>query len=168
MEFKPKRNRNKKLVSECGMVKNETTSAMQKDMMTGTQTVDITCHRQKQDSGVKNTERARAGVAILINKEEDSRISNWKYISQRLIKLDMRALEGDKLSIIVAYGPTESDKKEEKDHFWKELQNELDGAEPKKLYYWAILTVGLEQVVKKSTQSENMVKRRRIIMDREL
>ncbi|KAK9745014.1 hypothetical protein QE152_g7323 [Popillia japonica] len=48
MEFKPKRNRNKKLVSECRIVKSETTSAMEKDMMTGTQTVDITCYRQKQ------------------------------------------------------------------------------------------------------------------------
>ncbi|KAK9745013.1 hypothetical protein QE152_g7322 [Popillia japonica] len=82
-------------------------------------------------SGVKNTERARAGVALLINKEAESRISNWKYISERLIKLDMRTLEGDKLSIIVAYGPIESDKKEEKDHFWEELQDEVDGAEPK-------------------------------------
>lgn len=81
--------------------------------------------------GVKLIERAKAGVAIVIHKDNEQKISTWKFISERMIRLDLKLKGNDRMTIIVGYGPSENDKKEIKDQFWEDMQEEVDRAENK-------------------------------------
>ena len=77
-------------------------------------------------SGVNKTERAKAGVGIVI-KEDLYKDSDYRYINERLIELDIE-LKERMLKIIVAYGPNESDPKEEREIFYSTLQTIIDSA----------------------------------------
>ena len=75
-------------------------------------------------SGVNKTERAKAGVGIAIREDlyEDS---DFRCINERLLEIDIE-LKERKLKVIVAYGPNESDMKEEREIFYSDLQMVID------------------------------------------
>lgn len=60
-------------------------------------------------SGVPQNEKAKGGVPVLINKEHESFIQNWKRMSERILVVQLQ--QGmQSLTVITLYGPNEADK----------------------------------------------------------
>lgn len=82
-------------------------------------------------SGVPKTNRAAAGVGLIINKDIKHKIKKWDGNSERILKVEMKGQNGGKMTIIVAYGPNEDAKAEEKDMFWEKLTNATETCDGK-------------------------------------
>ena len=65
------------------------------------------------------------GVALIVKKEQSNTLLNWKPISERLLYAQFNSKYA-KLSIIVAYAPTEEVEEEVKDRFYNSLQKAMD------------------------------------------
>lgn len=76
-------------------------------------------------SGVNKSERARAGVSLLIRKEHKDKVKFFDLISERIIRVDLYIL-GRKISIIGVYSPNNNMKPEIKDSFEEELRSVLE------------------------------------------
>lgn len=72
-------------------------------------------------SGVEHEKRAKAGVGIIMDKDIYKKVTNWDYISERLMTIDVETKPTHKIKIIVVYGPNEDDTKDNKDIFWETL-----------------------------------------------
>ena len=79
-------------------------------------------------SGVDKTQHAKAGVGLVIREElfEDS---DYNYINERQLELNIE-LKNRNIKVIVAYGPNESDAKEQRENFYTALQTIIDNAKP--------------------------------------
>ena len=75
-------------------------------------------------SGVDKQQRAKAGVGIVI-KEDLYEDSDYTFINERLLELNIE-LKNRNLKIVVAYGPNESDPREEREDFYNTLQTIID------------------------------------------
>lgn len=60
-------------------------------------------------SGVKTEERAQAGVGCIVNNNIKKYLNNYDCISERILKLEFEIKKGDKLLVIILYGPDEND-----------------------------------------------------------
>ena len=76
-------------------------------------------------SGVSKSVRAKAGVSIMINKTWKKRITNWEFINERIIKVEM-TLFAREVVIIGVYAPTNDTRDQEKDTFWTILRETIE------------------------------------------
>ncbi len=74
-------------------------------------------------SGVPQNIRAKAGVAIIINKKWKSRIDSYAFINERIVTL-RRKIRGGYMTIIGIYAQEEG-KCEETEIFYDQLQKQL-------------------------------------------
>lgn len=77
-------------------------------------------------SGVKETEGARGGVGLIIKPTRLKDIINEEYISERLLRIEMKLLREETWNVIIAYGENDDARKEEKDKFFEEVQKAID------------------------------------------
>ncbi|KAF6203343.1 hypothetical protein GE061_003761 [Apolygus lucorum] len=77
--------------------------------------------------GVPRTERARAGVAFLVHKDNTTNIKEWTFVSERIMAVEVLEA-GILISVVVVYGPNEDENQQTKDEFHELLQRTLDGA----------------------------------------
>lgn len=80
-------------------------------------------------SGVPQSTRAQAGVALLVHKNLENRLHNWKFVSERILTVSLNFSENEKINFIIVYGKSEDARKEEKDAFYEEVQRTLDDSE---------------------------------------
>lgn len=76
-------------------------------------------------SGVSKAVRAKAGVSIMIKKIWKKRITNWTFINERIITVEM-TLFAREVVIIGVYAPTNDTKDQEKDTFWATLRETIE------------------------------------------
>ena len=72
-------------------------------------------------AGMKGRERAKEGVGVLMNEEWYKALVKYECVSSRVIYVKFK-FKRVKMHIVVAYGPLNDRKKEEKDKFWNELR----------------------------------------------
>lgn len=65
-------------------------------------------------SGIKQEERAQAGVGCIIRKEEVKYLKKWEYISERILKIEFELEDKDIINMIILYGPNEDQRVEGK------------------------------------------------------
>ncbi|KAI5747504.1 hypothetical protein M8J77_015356 [Diaphorina citri] len=78
-------------------------------------------------SGVPNTERARAGVGFLVKKQDSPNIKQWKFINERIMVVEITE-EYTLYTLVIVYGPNESELAAVKDEFFDTLQRTIDEA----------------------------------------
>lgn len=71
-------------------------------------------------SGVQEG-RAKAGVAVFLSKEMSRCMREWKCVSERIVRVRLR-IEGEWVTVIQVYAPTEDSKDEVKEGFYEQLQ----------------------------------------------
>lgn len=71
-------------------------------------------------SGVKEDQRAAAGVGCILHNDAKNQISKWEAISERILTVELKYKTHTK-TIIAVYGPNEDEKADKKDSFWEEL-----------------------------------------------
>ncbi|XP_045471756.1 uncharacterized protein LOC123678663 [Harmonia axyridis] len=71
--------------------------------------------------GVKYEQHGAAGVGCIIDKNWRKYVEHWQVCSERLLKVRLRREKSELWNIIVAYGPNEDAKVEDKNKFWEEL-----------------------------------------------
>lgn len=76
-------------------------------------------------SGTDKSERANAGVGILIGKKLMNCVTDTQYINERIIMLTL-SLKNGILNIISIYAPQTGRPKQERNTFYKDLQGLLD------------------------------------------
>ena len=69
-------------------------------------------------------ERAREGVAILLNDLWHSAVIDYGYVSSRILCIKFK-FSRVKVCVVVGYDPSEGDG-EERDRFWKDMNRILD------------------------------------------
>lgn len=67
-------------------------------------------------SGVDKSERAKAGVAILLRKHLTKSIQDIQYINERCLRIDLRIFGRD-ITILAVYAPTDDSSAHVKDEF---------------------------------------------------
>ncbi|KAK9704025.1 hypothetical protein QE152_g28540 [Popillia japonica] len=72
-------------------------------------------------SGVNMSDRAAAGVGIIIHRNLRSNINRWEAVSERILAVEHKDSKKKTMTIISVYGPNDNDKIEEKEKFWEEL-----------------------------------------------
>lgn len=72
-------------------------------------------------SGVKENKRAEAGVGCIIHKRIAEQIHQWKAWTERILTVELRNKNKNRLTIIIVYGPNEDDSAINKDNFWQQL-----------------------------------------------
>lgn len=82
-------------------------------------------------SGVPISERAQAGVGCIINKEWKKGIQSWEFISERILKIELKNIIQETVTAIIVYGPNDNGKAEEKDNFWMKLQETVETSKGK-------------------------------------
>lgn len=76
---------------------------------------------------MKQDEQARAGVALIVKEDKMKYVKNEKFVNERILTVNLKEGRGkEEHLIIIAYGPNENEKKEEKDKFYQDLQREID------------------------------------------
>lgn len=75
--------------------------------------------------GANKNERAYAGVGILIHKNLVDNITDIKYISERMLLVELN-LGCEKLNLISVYAPDTGRAKQERDDFYRDLQKVID------------------------------------------
>jgi exonuclease III len=76
-------------------------------------------------SGINKGKRAKAGVSIVINKKYKKCITNWNFINERNVSVELNIF-GRRMSIVGVYAPTNSYPEKAKDQFWETLKDVLD------------------------------------------
>ena len=74
----------------------------------------------------RHDDNHQEGVAIIISKEHAKALMEWKPINERLLYVRFNSKYA-KLSIVVAYAPTENANDEDKDQFYEALQSTVEG-----------------------------------------
>ncbi|KAK9687614.1 hypothetical protein QE152_g36129 [Popillia japonica] len=80
-------------------------------------------------SGVNVKSWASGGVGCIANKSIAHRIQKWEDWSERNMTVEIKDANGNISTIIITYGPNEDDNKENKDKYWKELTEIMEGTE---------------------------------------
>jgi len=75
--------------------------------------------------GVEKSERARASIAVLIQKDLVKYIQDMQYINERCLRLDPRIYDTD-VTFLAVYAPTDSSIAQMKDVFHEMLNQQLD------------------------------------------
>lgn len=75
-------------------------------------------------SGVKQQQRAAAGVAILVDKKWKTKIQDYTIINERILQIRLKVERGN-LTVIAVYAPEEN-RKEESEKFYNSLQETLE------------------------------------------
>ena len=65
------------------------------------------------------------GVAVILKKGEEKCLMEWKPISSRLMTVRLKGKQAN-LSIIQCYSQTNDAEEEKKDHFYEQLQTEVE------------------------------------------
>ena len=73
-----------------------------------------------------STNKNEAGVGFLINKNIAGNVTNFKAISERLIKITLRLSKNYTIKVIQVYAPTTSHSEEETEDFYEQLQDTID------------------------------------------
>jgi exonuclease III len=76
--------------------------------------------------GVEKRRRAK-GVGIIMDETTDKNVIKWTPINSRIIRVDLD-LEGNKLTVVQVYAPTEDADVIEKEQFYSDLQRAVDKA----------------------------------------
>ncbi|KAJ3650568.1 hypothetical protein Zmor_016658 [Zophobas morio] len=71
--------------------------------------------------GTMSYTRAREGVGCIDKKEHRKYIKQGRFISERILQIEMRLEGRNNTKIIITYGPKEDEKMEIKEEFWHEL-----------------------------------------------
>lgn len=71
-------------------------------------------------SGVDRSDRARAGVSILVSNKYSKKIKNIQEVSERFIVLEVEML-GTAVTVIGVYAPTNNERQAVKDAFEDQL-----------------------------------------------
>ncbi|KAJ8947700.1 hypothetical protein NQ318_001539 [Aromia moschata] len=72
-------------------------------------------------SGVGNDRRAQGGVGCIIKKTLTKHITKWDTVSERILLVELNLRKGNKIHVLILYGPNEDEKAETKDTFWDEV-----------------------------------------------
>lgn len=72
-------------------------------------------------SGVTNEMRAKRGVGCIIRKDHVKNLTKWTFVSDRILKIDMKIGTQEITTIIIIYGPDENERAASKDEFWEKL-----------------------------------------------
>ena len=82
------------------------------------------------NSGIEQiNERAKAGVACIINKKYEDYLDEWNAVNERILTITLKFVNEKKvITIIGVYGPNEDDTKLNKDKFWEQLVEETEKA----------------------------------------
>ncbi|KAG8235924.1 hypothetical protein J437_LFUL014280 [Ladona fulva] len=83
-------------------------------------------------SGVEKSVRAKAGVEIIIHKNDMKYIEGCRYISERIVAIKMKT-NRQKLNIISVYGPEDCKPKADKEAFYDHLQDAINTIPPDEL-----------------------------------
>ena len=75
-------------------------------------------------SGVEQNERARAGVAVLVNEQWKDKISSYDWLNERIMTCRFK-IERGYMTVICLYSPEEG-RREEVNWFYKDLQEIYD------------------------------------------
>jgi exonuclease III len=76
-------------------------------------------------SGVPMTDRAKAGVGCIVSERQRSRIKGWKFISERIMVLDLKE-NRNIVNLVIVYGPNDDERVEVKEEYYELLQKTLD------------------------------------------
>ena len=76
--------------------------------------------------GVPREQRAKAGIGCIIHKRHVNKINKWNYINERILTVEIDLDKGNKISVVVVYGPNEDNTKNNKDVFWENLTDTTD------------------------------------------
>lgn len=87
------------------------------------------------DSGVKQKQRAQAGVGCLILKYNADYLKCWEFVSERIIKVGTDISKDNYIEFIICYGSSENKTIGNRNKFWNDLQQTLDNCK-KKYYYF--------------------------------
>lgn len=77
-------------------------------------------------SGVDRHVWGQAGVACLVHRNCMERIQNWEFVNERIMEVKYRINEAETATLLVVYGPNESEEKEVKESFWNCLQGQVE------------------------------------------
>ena len=101
-------------------------------------------------SGIDKSERASCGVSILIRNHLKKFITNFQYVSKRILAIEMK-LYGHKTIILGVYAPYDTSDNETKDKFYEELNHAILNI---KTGYDIIIAGDLNAKVKSQQSSE--------------
>ncbi|XP_072395040.1 uncharacterized protein [Diabrotica undecimpunctata] len=74
-------------------------------------------------SGVSTDSRAAEGVGCLMRASYMSYVKNWKFISQRNLKIEITLDNSEITTILVTYGPNDDEPFKVKEEYWEELND---------------------------------------------
>jgi hypothetical protein len=77
--------------------------------------------------GVEKRRRAKVGVGIIMDETTDTNVIKCTPVNKRIIRVDLD-LEGNKLTVVHIYAPTEDADVIEKEQFYSDLQRVVDEA----------------------------------------
>lgn len=72
-------------------------------------------------SGVEHSKRAQGGVGCIVKKNIRQYLTQWTYISERILKIELNLAKQNRIDILILYGPNDDDKTETKDKFWEHV-----------------------------------------------
>ncbi len=65
--------------------------------------------------------QARAGVAVFLWERMSRYVKSWQCVSERIVMVKLK-VEGEWLTLVQVYAPTNDSRSEVKEHFYNELQ----------------------------------------------
>ncbi|KAJ8934491.1 hypothetical protein NQ318_012467 [Aromia moschata] len=68
-----------------------------------------------------DTKRAQGGVGCIIKKTLTKYITRWDTVSERIMLVELNLRKGNKINVLILYGPNEDEKAETKEKFWDEV-----------------------------------------------
>ena len=71
------------------------------------------------------TEGRAKSVGLIVSEQQEDRLRSWRYVSERCVTIRLR-IEGQWISIIQVYAPTDDKDGGIKDAFFEELQGAVD------------------------------------------
>nr|CAH7747709.1 unnamed protein product [Callosobruchus chinensis] len=77
-------------------------------------------------SGVPMENRAAEGVGFIIRKNLLQQLVKYDYVSERILRIEMRLEEEKETTLVVAYGPNEDERVQQKEEFWEQLSETVE------------------------------------------
>nr|CAH7736536.1 unnamed protein product [Callosobruchus chinensis] len=77
-------------------------------------------------SGVPMENRAAEGVGFIIRKNLLQQLVKYDYVSERILRIEMRLEEEKETTLVVAYGPNEDERVQQKEEFWEKLSETVE------------------------------------------